>query len=836
MNQVRPASPFLGFFDHCTDGSASGWALDRRTLVRPTTLHVLIDGQEIATLACDRMRDDIRDRLGHPTGLAGFSFEIPDQYLDGKRHQIAFRFPNRQPVPFVAAGSSPDGAPDHCEFTMTPPTQVRGFVDGLAQGFLRGWAVRTDVRSGDTRGNLQIRITCNEMLVAQVRANRYRGDVAGALGCDPNCGFQLAVPPVFRKTAPQSFRFVVMPDGTELENSPLYTSSVDDMLEGRLLAISETMDRLYREFVVLRREVSGLIPAPGYTLADYDRWARRYYETLRARVAAERAHAPLAAEPLVSVIVPTYRPLLSDYRAALDSVLAQTWRNWELVIVDDGSKDAELTAVIQSYCDLDPRIRSVPKAKNGGISHATNAALKAARGDWIAFFDHDDLLVDVALETMVRAGLAHDAKMLYSDEDKIDQAGFYLEPNLKPDWNHRYMLGCNYACHLLMVRADTARAVGPLRPAYDGAQDHDFILRVAEEVGAAAIHHVPEILYHWRKTPNSTASDVSRKDYAKTAGIRAVSDHLERIGRKAKVSNVRGLTLYSVAWQYEDEPSVTIIVPFKDQIETTRRCIDCILENTTYGNYDIVLVDNWSMSREAELFCAEYGGRPRISVLRVEEPFNYARLNNLAAAASRSDHFVFMNNDLFVTQADWLRLCVNEMLADPDVAAVAGKYLYPNGSIQHAGVIVGMDGIAAHVHRGAPEHDYGYVGRVVLSHELSAVTAACMLVRADAFRDAGGFDEVDLAVAYNDVDLCLKMRRAGRKIIYLAEFTAEHHESLSRGSDDQPQHEKRFFHETQTMQERWGEVLRRDPHYSPFFTSDLQPFFDLKPPMTRPEP
>ena len=421
------------------------------------------------------------------------------------------------------------------------------------------------------------------------------------------------------------------------------------------------------------------------------------------------------------------------------------------------------------------------------------------------------------------------ARLLYSDEDKIDQAGYFLEPNLKPDWNYRYVLGCNYVCHLLFVHAATLAKVGPLRAEYDGAQDHDLILRLAEEVPAREIHHVPEVLYHWRKTPNSTAVDVSKKGYAIDAGVRAVGDHLKRRGVKAKVSSIRGLTLYGVEWLDRTQPSVTIIIPFKDQIGITQRCLDALLANTAYKNFDIVLVDNWSVTMEAQGFIKRARRISRVRVMTIEEEFNYSRLNNLAAAESRADYLFFMNNDVFVSDPSWLSTIVGEARLSEDIAVVGGKFLYPNSTIQHAGVVVGPDGIAAHVHRGAPDTDYGYIGRAMLSHEISAVTAAGMLIRASVFREVGGFDEVDLRVAYNDVDLCLRVREAGYRIVWCAEFVAAHHESLSRGSDDPPEHEARFFRETQVMLQRWGgkPCFAHDPFYSRFFTVDRQPFFDL---------
>ncbi len=534
-------------------------------------------------------------------------------------------------------------------------------------------------------------------------------------------------------------------------------------------------------------------------------------------------------QPLVSILVPTYKPMMSDFTAAVDSVLSQTYRNWELIIVDDGAKSPEIAARIRQYCVEDPRIRAVTLKKNLGISGATNAGLREVRGEYVAFFDHDDLLVDVAIEMMVRAARETGARMLFSDEDKIDQAGYFLEPNLKPDYNHRYLLGCNYICHLLFVEAKTLAKVGELRAAYDGAQDHDLILRLVEEIPRSEIHHVPEVLYHWRKTPNSTAVNIGNKSYAIDAGVRAVGDHLKRIGVDAEVSAIRGLTLYGIKWLQKAQPKVSIIIPFKDQVDTTRRCIEALLAFTDYRAFEIVLVNNWSVTREAADFVKRVSRLHRVRVLTVEEEFNYSRLNNLAARDNDAEYYFFMNNDVFVGDKDWLRTIVGEALAAPDIAVVGGKFLYPNDTVQHAGVVVGPAGVAAHVHRGAPLTDYGYIGRALLSHEVSAVTAAGMLIKASVFHQVGGFDEQHLKVAYNDVDLCLKVGEAGWRIVWCAEFTATHHESLSRGSDDRPEHEARFFAETRTMQERWGDNprYRRDPFYSKHFTVDRQPFFDL---------
>jgi len=833
MATQKTPSPFTGYFDAYENGIARGWAMDRRTPDRPTYLHVLIDRQEVARIACTISRPDVQASLQSPADKLGFEFIVPPEFIDGQPHTLSFRFPDRSLVPYVNP-ANPSTALEECAFDGIIRPEYQSFVDGVKQGALRGWLLSRDPRTQQQKGGCLVQISANGMRLAQTRADRYRGDVAAALGCDPNCGFEYVIPQHLKGSTPRTYSVKVVPENEELNGSPFTTSIADDALESRLVDIADTIDRLHRELTTLRTEIRNAIPKPGYNLGDYDRWARAYYNSLRARIAQLRLTEGTLKEPLVSILVPTWRPLMSDFEAAIDSVIAQTYRNWELIIIDDAGKSAETTARIKAYCKQDARIRAITLKQNQGISGATNAGMDAAKGQYTVFFDHDDLLVDVAVEIMVRTALRTGARMLYSDEDKIDQAGYFLEPNLKPDFNYRYLLGCNYICHLTMVETSLMREVGHLRKDYDGAQDHDFVLRVSEAIPYSEIVHVPEILYHWRKTPNSTAVDVSKKTYAIDAGVKCVADHLKRRGIRAKVSSIRGLTLYGVEWQPRKTPTVSIIIPFKDQVETTRKCLETLLTKTAYKKFDIVLVNNWSVTHEARAFIQNARKHPNVRVLDVEEPFNYSRLNNLAVADNPADYFVFMNNDVFVEDENWLNIAIGEALSAPDIGAVGAKLLYPNDTIQHAGVVVGPAAIGAHVHRGEPVTEYGYIGRTMLSHEVTAVTAAAMLVRADIFREIGGFDEIDLKVAYNDVDLCLKIRDAGYRIIFSAEWLAYHHESLSRGTDQSPEHEARFFHETNTMQTRWGDkaFYLRDPAYPAFFTVDKQPFFDLVDPET----
>ena len=368
------------------------------------------------------------------------------------------------------------------------------------------------------------------------------------------------------------------------------------------------------------------------------------------------------------------------------------------------------------------------------------------------------------------------------------------------------------------------------KSAYDGAQDHDLFLRAAEVLREHEILHVPEILYHWRKTSKSTASSGSNKSYAAAAGAKAIRDHLDRIGRPAQVNPIRNMTLYNQVWKTKSEPSVTIIIPYKDQLAMTTLCIDAVKKNTAYKNWHLVLVDNWSTDPAADEFADEAAKHERTSVLRVEEPFNFSRLNNLAVKAAPADYYMFLNNDLIVSGEHWLLSALSEAIVDEKVGIVGGKFLYPNGAVQHAGVVLGAGGIAGHSFVGIPGDDGGYCGRALVAQEVTAVTAAGMLVRAAAFEAVGGFDEERWAVAFNDVDLCLRVKEAGYRVIMTPNFTGEHHESLSRGLDKNPVGEWRFFREIELMRERWGSIIDADPAYSRHFTLSSQTYSELTPP------
>lgn len=832
MQNIHSASSmFQGHVDYFTNGVIRGWAFNLHNIHQPISLHVLIDRQEVLQIHCNQARSDVSDALGLSSNQVGFEFSLPEIAFDGQPHQISLRFPDRSILPLPNLEHD-DTFSETVTFPGYVESEIQSFVDGIQDDVLRGWIIHRPSPYGKWTGNLIISAFADGISLGSTRANIYRSDVANVLHCAPNCGFEILLPRRLYNRHPHQFSVFSEPGKHELTGSPFTTSLVHDVLESRLVNLEATINKLHRNLTLVRREVSNLVPRRAPNLQRYNSWARRYYETLEKKVAIQQRAHPLTDTPLVSVLCPVFRPNREELRAAIESVQTQTYQHWELLLIDDGSNHVPTTDLIKQIAKNDARIKTIILKKNQGISGATNAGLHQAKGDYIAFFDHDDLLVPVALEVMIRAALTTKAKFLYCDEDKIDEAGHFLEPNLKPDFNYRYLLGCNYICHLTILSADTIRKVGTLNSRFDGAQDHDFILRCVEVLKEDEIVHVPEILYHWRKTPNSTAANITNKNYAVNAGVNCVQAHLTRTKKRAKVSAINNLTLYQVSWNNRRRPSISIIIPFRDQAETTQRCIESLLSNVDYRNFHILLVDNFSVEENTHLFIKNIQNDDRVSIMRVEEPFNFSRLNNLAAERCKSEFLFFLNNDVFITQKDFLSLMIAEALATPDIGAVAPRLLYPNQTIQHAGVAVGPDVIGVHVHRAQPHDAYGYVGRLRLTHEVTAVSAAAMLIRRHVFNELGRFDEKYLQVAYNDIDLCLKIRQAGLKIIYCAECEAEHHESFSRGTDDKVENEPRFFQETQTIIERWKDfpLFENDPAYPHYFRRDHQTFFDLHDP------
>jgi GT2 family glycosyltransferase len=823
-----PAIPkILAFLDRIDGADVEGWAVDSAAPRDKLKLRVLIDGVVVDVVTCDLPRAEAAG-MNLPSDRIGFVYTIPPAYQDGGRHVL--RFATIEGVA-VAMGTRSGMAMPELHFCLSRQTHVIGVVDGLVDGLIQGWALRGDQRSKPKTGGVKILVMAGGQPVAELLADQFRADVAETMGADAANGFAFSPPAELRHGRRLQLSFYAMPERLELHGSPVEVIFPGDVERQRIHALIAKADDLFTYAYHLRRELKAALPGERYLLSDYGRWAAVTLPKALARAVARYGLLP-EANPLVSIVCPVYRPAIGEFLTMVDSVRSQSYENWELLLVDDASRSEELADTMRRLAKNEPRVKVFRLRENGGIAQATNKAIAQAKGDFIAFLDHDDVLEPDALDIMMRAQAATGARLLYSDEDKIDRSGALSEPHLKPDFNYRFLLELNYICHFVVAEAALVRAVGLFNPLYDGAQDHDFLLRVTEMVPAAQIHHVAEILYHWRKTATSTAGAGAAKPAAASAGQRAVLAHLKRRKLDAEVASRSGLTCYQINWEppalRKRQAGVSILVPFRDHIELTRACVDAIRKFTRDVNYEIILLDNWSSGTAAEIFCTEQARLPKTSVIRIPEPFNYSRINNIGARAAQYEFIMFMNNDVFVKNPGWLRTMVNECLVNDKVAAVGAKLLYPNGTVQHAGVVLGVGGIADHAFRGLAGDAPGYVMRAMATQQISAVTAAAMLVRRSAFEEVGGFDETELTVAFNDVDLCIKLTKAGWQIVFSPDVVAEHRESMSRGDDLNESKVARFMLENEVMRQRYPELLPYDPFYNQHFSREGGVYRELR--------
>jgi len=553
--------------------------------------------------------------------------------------------------------------------------------------------------------------------------------------------------------------------------------------------------------------------SPRLEANSYVRWVEtyRHYSEHERRHLISRLPA-ITNKPLISVVMATYNSNYDYLTVAVNSLTDQVYENWELVIADDCSPDAGVRDLITKLQKKDARIRFVPCATNGGISAATNAGIAAARGEYIAFMDHDDVLVPHALFHVALAIHNNpDATLLYSDEDKINEASEVFMPYFKSDFDPILLLGQNYVCHLTTIRKDLVVEVSGLRSEFDGAQDWDLVLRVSERVDRSTIVHIPHVLYHWRSHPESTSQTSAAKPWALDAGVRAVRDALERRGVAADVRRIDPAGFADVYYHLpENPPLVSILIPTRDGVYL-ERCIRSVLADTTYPNYEIVVIDNGSVKPETLAFFEEM--KDQIRVLRDESPFNYSALHNRAVPECRGDVLCLLNDDTSVITPNWLTDMVAQLL-QPGNGLVGAKLLYPDGRIQHAGVLMGVDALAAHVGKLEDGNAPGYFSRMLLASEFMACTAACIVVRRATWEALGGLDE-KYQVAFNDIDFCMRVYNYGEKISYTPHAQLVHYESVSRGLDTHGEKLLRFWNEVTMMREQWGAEIARDPYYNP---------------------
>ena len=597
---------------------------------------------------------------------------------------------------------------------------------------------------------------------------------------------------------------------------------------------------------------------------DYMEWRKEELPSKEELLRQSRER--FEEEVVISILVPLYNTPLFFLREMVQSVLEQSYSGWELCLADGSDGEhAEVGNWCQEIAKKDKRVKYQKLEENRGISENTNVCIQMASGDYLALFDHDDLLTPDALYEVRKAIQDRQADVVYTDEDKVNgDSTVYAEPHFKSDFNLDLLRANNYICHFFVVKKEIAERVGGLRTEYNGSQDYDFIFRCVEQT--SRIVHIPRVLYHWRMHENSTAANQQSKLYCYTAGQRAITSHLERCKVKGEVLMQEHLGFYRVNYLVQGEPLVSILIPNKDEKETLKGCIDSIFRKSSYRNFEIIVIENNSVEAETFAYYSELqkncfyqeeihkkgeekaaggnavqedqitdrrekGGsseRGKVRVVEWNGEFNFSKINNYGVSFANGEYLLFLNNDMEVISEDWIERMIANCQRN-EVGVVGAKLYYPDRTIQHAGVIIGLGGIAGHAFSRQLGTEPGYFARAVCQQDLSAVTAACMMTARTDFDFVGGFDE-ELRVAFNDVDFCLKVRHFCKKlVVFDPNVELFHYESKSRGAEDTPQKQKRFHQEIIRFAEKWEEDLKGDPYYNPNLTLTAGDFSLKKP-------
>lgn len=552
---------------------------------------------------------------------------------------------------------------------------------------------------------------------------------------------------------------------------------------------------------------------------NYQKWLNQNYPNQPALQKMGKTAKLLAYKPTISLIMPVFNTPICFLREAIESVLNQVYPYWELCIADDYSTDNSLRQILEDYSSKDSRIKVVFRTENGHISRCSNSAIEIATGEFIALLDHDDLLTPDALYEIAQLLNKHpEADMIYSDEDKIDENGKLRDPFFKPDWCPDSFLSRMYTCHLGTYRRELVNTIGGFRTGYEGSQDYDLVLRLTEKT--TQIYHIPKILYHWRIHPQSAASKPDQKPYAVIAAEKALVDALARRGEHGQVTQAESLVGHCIIrYTIKDYKLVSIIIPTRDLGNILDKCLTSIFEKTTYPNYEVILIDNGSQEENTANVISKWQKKEpsRFQCYQLDIPFNYSKINNYAVTHAKGDYLLFLNNDIEVITHDWIDAMV-EQAQRPSIGTVGALLLYPDNTIQHAGVVMGIGGVAGHSHKHYLADSPGYFDQILTVNNYSAVTAACLMCRQEIFKSVGGFEE-ELTVAFNDIDLCLKIVAKGYRNIYLPHVKLYHYESKSRGYEDTPAKLARFLKETEYMQNKWEKFIEYDPCYSINLTS-----------------
>lgn len=704
------------------------------------------------------------------------------------------------------------------------PPDLACTVDAVRANFIEGWAA--NMRDPDERLDLEFYMD-DRIPIGRVSADRPRSDLLSLL---PNAhhGFVFQVPLIYADGIPRQIairdsrnRDISLREGRA--GRPLaritYAYRHDQGLSTALVAM-DRLDEMSAKLDELRGELEFVKRLASFPLADYDYYFRHFYALGPTELATLReAASTLATKPRFSIVLPTFESNATYLHAAIQSVRDQTYPFWELCIADDASTDDGVREVIRTHAQSDSRIKFVASSEHGGLAKNTNRAIGLSSGEYVAFLDHDDLLTPDALHVMALALQRRSYDVVYSDEDLIDTTGRFLRAHLKPDFNYDYFLSVNYLCHFLVIEKALLVRLGGIEEGFDACQDRALLLRALEASDRRRIKHVPRVLYHWRVNPSSVSQTSENRDSILTRTVACVQRHLDRQGTSGvAVAGDPQLFSCRVRWPLpEKRPLVSIIIPSKDRLDLLEPCVTSILDRTDYEPVELVIVDHASQESQTLAYFDAIGRDVRVRVTRYEGPFNWSALNNYGATKARGDVLCFLNNDVLVFDPTWLEELVSQAVR-PKVGAVGAKLLYENGTVQHAGIVLGIGGYAGHAFQGLLPTDAGYLGRAGCAQEVSAVTGACLVSRKTAFNEVGGFDAAAFPIALNDVDFCLRLREHGYYVVWTPHSVLYHYESRSRGYDDvNPERKRRLANEAAALRRRWGRKLEYDPHYNPHF-------------------
>lgn len=650
---------------------------------------------------------------------------------------------------------------------------------------------------------------------------KYRKDVVDVipeLSSDAKCGFEVYVP----DKGGSKLTLELSADGRE----STYVAALDKIRHGEngqdTANIFQKTLRYWKNYGLkntIKKVCQKLSGQRDY--GNYEDFLKKY--GVKEEELARQRQEVFENGPSFSIAVPLYQTKEKYLREMIESVQAQTYANWELCLADGSGREHSLQPVVGEYIAKDKRIKYCLLDSNEGIAGNTNEALKMADGDFVVLTDHDDLLSPEALYQCAKAVQKEpQTDVIYSDEDKVDMSGKkFFEPHFKSDYNIDLLCTMNYICHLFVARKDVMEQAGLFESCYDGAQDHDFILRCTEK--AEHIVHIPKVLYHWRCHAQSTSENPESKLYAFENGCKAVKAHYDRTGIPAEVEQGPFYGMYRTHYLWKEQPLVSILIPNKDHVADLKKCMDSIEEKSTYRNFEFIIVENNSTEEETFAYYKEIEKRDNVRVLYYKEDFNYSRINNFGAKEANGEYVLLLNNDTEMIEPDSIKEMLDVCMR-LDVGIVGAKLIFEDNTIQHAGVIIGFGGVAGHAFIGQDRDDNGYFSRIISVQDLSAVTAACLMVRRSVFDEVEGLNE-EFKVAFNDIDFCLKVRKAGYLVVYNPYAQFYHYESKSRGQEDSADKVARFQQEIGLFGERWGELLEHgDPYYNPNLTLDKADF------------